>query len=44
MQLRHHTTPVNLMHNQLEHKAKIQNKSQGALVKCTGAYLDPKIG
>jgi hypothetical protein len=32
------------MHNQIEHKATIQNKRQGALVKCTGACFDPKLG
>jgi hypothetical protein len=42
LQLWCHTTPINLMHNQLYHKAKIQNKRQGVLIECTGACLDPK--
>jgi hypothetical protein len=46
MQLRCHTIPIDLMHNEIkiEQKAKIQTKRQVTLVKCTGACLDPKLG
>jgi hypothetical protein len=29
--------------SKIEYKEKIQNERQGALVRCTRAYLDPKL-
>jgi hypothetical protein len=43
VQLRCHTTPINLMHNQLKHKKRFKLKIR-RMVKCTGAYLDSKLG
>jgi hypothetical protein len=36
-----HPIPIDVMHNQVKHKVKLQNKRQGLLVKCIGACLDP---
>jgi hypothetical protein len=43
LQLQCHTTSIALMHNQLHHKSKIQNKRYGVLVECTDACLDPTM-